>query len=187
MVLVSTAALSVASNLEEDDFSFESKVVGGTIPKEFIPSVEKGFKNMMSKGRLIGFPVVNAGFTLVDGNTHPVDSSDNAFQAAAQGASRNVRASEAQSFEPAASVCRGPPSSKGDRTYTMQRRGIVTGTVEEEGTRVDADVPLAEMFAYSNVIRSATQGKAEFTMEFEKYAPVPNEVTTQLMEKYKQG
>jgi elongation factor G len=176
---------------EEEDFLFESKIVGGTIPKEFVPSVEKGFKSQMAKGRLIGFPVVNVKFTLVDGNTHAVDSSDNAFQAAAQGAFREMyERAKPVILEPVMRVSvEGPSEFQGGIVRTlMQRRGLITGTTEEEGfTRVEADVPLAEMFAYSNVIRSATQGKAEFTMEFEKYARVPNEVAEELREKYKKG
>ncbi|MEE2787587.1 MAG: elongation factor G [Myxococcota bacterium] len=173
---------------DEEDFVFESKVVGGNIPKEYIPSVEKGFKAMMAKGRLIGFPVVNVKFTLNDGNTHAVDSSDMAFQAAAMGAFRDTyqRASPTI-LEPVMKVSvEGPSEFQGGVVRTlMQRRGMVTATVEEDGfCRIEADVPLAEMFAYSNVLRSATQGKAEFSMEFAKYARVPDEVSKALIEKF---
>jgi elongation factor G len=173
---------------DEDDFAFESKVVGGNIPKEYIPSVEKGFKSMMAKGRLIGFPVVNVKFTLRDGNTHAVDSSDMAFQAAAKGAFRDMYQKAAPIIlEPFMRVAvEGPTEFQGGIVRTlMQRRGMVTATVEEEGfSRIEADVPLAEMFAYSNVLRSATQGKAEFSMEFEKYSRVPDEVAKNLIDKY---
>ncbi len=176
---------------EEADFEFESKIVGGVIAKEFIPSVEKGFKSQMAKGRLIGFPVVNIKFVLNDGNMHAVDSSDVAFQEAARGAFRDAYdRAKPVILEPVMSVSvEGPTEFQGGIVRTlMQRRGIVTGTTEEDGfTRVEADVPLAEMFAYSNVIRSATQGKAEFTMEFNKYARVPNEVAEDLREKYKKS
>jgi elongation factor G len=172
----------------EEDFLFESKVVGGNIPREYIPSVEKGFKQMMAKGRLIGFPVVNVKFTLVDGNTHAVDSSDMAFQAAAMGAFRETYQKAAPIIlEPVMKVSvEGPSEFQGGVVRTlMQRRGMVTATVEEEGfCRIEAEVPLAEMFAYSNVLRSATQGKAEFSMEFEKYSRVPDEVAKSLVEKY---
>ena len=173
---------------EESDFEFESKIVGGVIAKEFIPSVEKGFRSQMAKGRLIGFPVVNIRFTLTDGNMHPVDSSDVAFQEAARGAFRDAYdRAKPVILEPVMAVSvEGPTEFQGGIVRTlMQRRGMVTGTTEEDGfTRVDADVPLAEMFAYSNVLRSATQGKAEFTMEFNKYARVPNEIAEELREKY---
>ncbi|MGC6418857.1 MAG: elongation factor G [Bradymonadia bacterium] len=176
---------------EESDFEFESKIVGGVIAKEFIPSVEKGFRSQMAKGRLIGFPVVNIRFTLTDGNMHPVDSSDVAFQEAARGAFRDAYdRAKPVILEPVMAVSvEGPTEFQGGIVRTlMQRRGMVTGTTEEDGfTRVDADVPLAEMFAYSNVLRSATQGKAEFTMEFNKYARVPNEIAEELREKYKKS
>lgn len=173
----------------EDDFAFESKIVGGVIPKEYISSCEKGFKKMMGKGRLIGFPVVNMKFTINDGATHAVDSSDMAFQSAAMGAFRDVyHRAKPLIMEPIMRVSlEGPNEFQGAMVRTiMQRRGMITGTTEEAGfSRIDADVPLAEMFGYSTVIRSATQGKAEFTMEFEKYAPVPNEVSESLKDKYK--
>jgi elongation factor G len=175
----------------EGDFEFVNEVYGGAIPSEFIPSVEKGFRSMMKKGRLIGFPVTNFRVVIDDGAAHSVDSSDNAFQAAARGAFRDVyhRAKPAI-LEPIMKVSvEGPTEFQGQFVRTiMQRRGIIVGTTESEGfVRVDADVPLAEMFGYSTDLRSASQGKAEYTMEFARYAPVPGEVSQELIKKYGTG
>lgn len=176
------------SPCEEEEFMFESKIVGGAIPKEFIPSVEKGFKAMMDKGRLIGFPVVNMKFVLDDGSYHAVDSSDMAFQAAAQGAFREAyQRAKPIILEPVMKVSvEGPTEFQGAMVKTlMQRRGMITGSVDDTGfSRIEADVPLAEMFAYSNIIRSSTQGKGEFTMEFSHYSRVPEEVAEELKKKY---
>ena len=174
---------------EEDEFAFESKIVGGVIPKEFIPSCEKGFKSQMGKGRLIGFPVVNIKFVINDGKTHAVDSSDMAFQAAASGAFRSAyEKAKPAILEPIMNVTvEGPVEFQGTMIGSLnQRRGMITNTTEEDGfCRIEADVPLAEMFAYSNVLRSGTQGKGEFTMEFAKYSQVPNSIAEDLREKYK--
>src|SRR5437867_673533 len=177
--------------LEEGDFEFVDEIYGGAIPKEFIGSVEKGFKSMMAKGRLIGFPVTGFRVVINDGAEHAVDSSDNAFQAAARGAFRSVYSSaKPQILEPIMKVSvEGPPEFQGAFVRTiMQRRGIIIGTTEEEGfARLDTEVPLAEMFGYSTDLRSSSQGKAEYTMEFSRYAPVPAEVHAELVKKYGTG
>ena len=177
--------------MEEGDFEFVDEVYGGSIPKEFIGSVEKGFKSMMPKGRLIGFPVTGFRVVINDGASHAVDSSDNAFQAAARGAFRSVYSSaKPQILEPIMKVSvEGPLEFQGAFVRTiMQRRGIIIGTTEEEGfVRVDTEVPLAEMFGYSTDLRSSSQGKAEYTMEFSRYAPVPAEVHQELVKKYGTG
>ena len=160
----------------------------GAIPGEFIPSVEKGFRAMLKKGRLIGFPVTGLRVVLEDGAAHSVDSSDNAFQAAGRGAFREVyHKAKPQILEPIMSLSvEGPGEFQGAFVRTvMQRRGMIVGTTETAGqVRVDADVPLSEMFGYSTVLRSATQGQAEFTMEFSRYAPVPAEISEELIKKY---
>jgi elongation factor G len=172
----------------EPELVYEWKVVGGNIPTEFMPSVEKGFKASMAKGRLIGFPVVNVRYVVTDGASHAVDSSDNAFQAAGRGAFRQAYpAAKPVILEPIMKLAvEGPGEFSGAIMRTVnQRRGIIVGSSEEDGfARVEAEVPLSEMFGYSTVLRSATQGKAEFSMEFAKYAPVPPEVGKQLREEF---
>jgi elongation factor G len=175
----------------EGEFEFVNDIFGGSIPSEFIPSVEKGFRSMLKKGRLIGFPLTNFRVVINDGAAHAVDSSDNAFQAAARGAFRDVYArAKPAILEPIMKVAiEGPTEFQGAFVRTiMQRRGIIVGTTELEGfVRVDADVPLAEMFGYSTDLRSSSQGKAEYTMEFARYAPVPGEVSAELIKKYGTG
>jgi elongation factor G len=177
--------------LEDGDFEFVDEIYGGSIPKEFVGSVEKGFRSMLAKGRLIGFPVTGFRVVINDGAAHSVDSSDNAFQAAARGAFRWVySAAKPQILEPIMKVSvEGPLEFQGAFVRTvMQRRGIIIGTTEEEGfVRVDTEVPLSEMFGYSTDLRSSSQGKAEYTMEFSRYAPVPAEVHAELVKKYGTG
>ena len=171
----------------EDDFLFEDKIVGGSIPRQYISSVEKGFKSMMDKGMLIGHPVVNVKVSLFDGNSHAVDSSEMAFAEAARGAWRSVYSKAKPAImEPIMTVSlEGPPDHSGGMLSTlMSRRGMIIGSTEDEGmTRVEAEVPLAEMFGYATTLRSATQGKAEFSMEFARYKEVPESIAAELREK----
>ena len=172
------------------DFEFVNEVRGGAIPTEFIPAVEKGFRAAMTKGKLIGFPVTGLRVCINDGASHAVDSSDIAFQAAARGAFVEVYGrSKPQILEPIMRVAvEGPGEFQGAFVRSvMQRRGVIIGTTESEGfVRVEADVPLSKMFGYSTDLRSSTQGKAEYTMEFAKYAPVPAEVSEDLIKKYRE-
>jgi elongation factor G len=173
---------------EGGDFEFIDEVRGGVIPTEFVPAVEKGFRSALAKGRLIGFPVTGLRVVLNDGASHAVDSSDMAFQAAARGAfAETYSKSRPQILEPIMRVAvEGPGEFQGAFVKTvMQRRGVIIGTTESEGfLRLEAEVPLAEMFGYSTDLRSATQGKAEYTMEFAKYAPVPGEIAEELIKKH---
>jgi elongation factor G len=174
--------------LAKGAYEFSNEVKGGHIPREFIPSCEKGFKAVMKKGQLIGFPVTGVRVVLVDGQDHPVDSSDIAFQMAAQGAFRQVYAmAKPHILEPVMKVSvEGPTEFAGSVFATInQRRGTIVSSVED-GTfsRVDAEVPLSEMFGYSMVLRSLTQGKAEFTMEFLKYGRVPPYIAELLTEQH---
>ena len=173
----------------EHDFEFVDDVVGGNVPREFIPSVEKGFRSMLAKGRLIGFPVVNVRAVLSDGSSHAVDSSDIAFQEAARGAWRETYLkAKPQILEPIMKVAlEGPAEHNGNMLSTlMARRGMIIGTTEADGQcTVEAEVPLAEMFGYATALRSATQGKAEFSMEFSRYAPVPTNIGEDLIAKAK--
>ncbi|PIE18741.1 MAG: elongation factor G [Proteobacteria bacterium] len=172
----------------DDEFSYEWKVTGGNIPTEFKGAIEKGFRQSMDKGRLIGFPVTHINFVVEDGASHAVDSSDMAFIAAAKGAFRQAYAkAKPVILEPVMKLAvEGPVEHSGQIMRTInQRRGMILGSAEETGfTRVEAEVPLNEMFGYSTVLRSATQGTAEFTMEFSKYAPVPSDVAKQLKEEF---
>jgi len=166
-------------------YEFVNEVRGGRIPKEFIPSCEKGFRAVMKKGPLIGFPVIGVRVVLKDGQSHTVDSSDIAFQMAAQGAFRQVvMKAKPQILEPVMKVSvEGPTEFAGAVFGSInQRRGVIVSSVEDGMfSRVDAEVPLSEMFGYSTVLRSLTQGKAEFTMEFLKYGKVPGYVAEALM------
>ncbi len=175
--------------LEEGHYEFVDQIVGGAIPREYIPSVDKGFQQMMDKGQLIGAPVTGVKMTINDGKSHAVDSSDMAFQAAGRGAFRDVYGrAKPVILEPIMKVVvEGPAEFHGGIVGTvMGRRGVIMGTSEEDNySVVEAEVPLAEMFGYSTALRSSTQGKAEFSMEFEKYGKVPDSVAQELIEAYK--
>lgn len=172
----------------DQPYEFVNMVKGGAIPAEFIPSCDKGFRAAMQKGSLIGFPIVNVRCVINDGQSHPVDSSDIAFQQAAIGAFREAyEKSKPCILEPIMKVnVEGPSEFQGNIFASLnQRRGIITSSTEDGSfCRVEAEVPLAEMFGYSTVLRSLTQGKAEFTMELEKYGKVPNSISEQLQKDY---
>jgi elongation factor G len=171
----------------DGEFEFVDATKGGVIPRQFIPSVEKGFVSMLPKGQLIGFPVVNVRIAVNDGAAHQVDSSDIAFQEAARGAWRSVyHKAKPKLLEPVMRVVvEGPTEFSGNvLTTLMQRRAMIIGSQEDGAmARIEAEVPLAEMFAYSNTLRSATQGKAEFTMEFSRYLEVPPAIAEELIAK----
>ncbi|ABS27013.1 elongation factor G [Anaeromyxobacter sp. Fw109-5] len=171
----------------EQAFEFVDDVVGGAIPREFISAVEKGFRSMLAKGRLLGFPVVNVRVVINDGASHAVDSSDIAFQEAARGAWREgFDRAKPRLLEPIMRVGVETPSefSGGVLGTLMQRRAMIVGSQEDGGlVRIEAEVPLAEMFGYSTTLRSSTQGKAEFSMEFSRYLPVPLAMAEELMAK----
>ncbi|MDR2739183.1 MAG: elongation factor G [Treponema sp.] len=174
----------------EGDYEFVDNIKGGAIPNEFIPSCDKGFKEAIKKGSLIGFPIVNIRCVINDGQSHPVDSSDIAFQLAAIGAFREAyNKAKPCILEPIMKVSvEGPTEFQGNIYASInQRRGIISASTED-GTfsRVEAEVPLNEMFGYSTVLRSLTQGKAEFTMEFEKYGKVPNSISETLVKEYEE-
>ncbi len=175
--------------LDKGEYEFVNEIRSGRIPTEFIPACDKGFRSSLEKGSLIGFPIVGVRAVLTDGNSHAVDSSDMAFRTAARAAFRETyRAAKPRILEPVMRVSVEGPTEFQGAIYKslMQRRGNVLGSTEDAGfARVDAEVPLAEMFGYSTDLRSATEGKAEFTMEFAKYSPAPSEVTEELMKKYK--
>ncbi|MBD3390903.1 MAG: elongation factor G, partial [Chitinivibrionales bacterium] len=173
---------------ESGEYEFVDAIKGGVIPTEYIPSCDKGFRACLEKGSLIGFPIVGVRVEINDGNAHSVDSSDIAFQHAAIGAFR--RAYEKASPEILEPIMRvsveGPGEFQGVILAGLnQRRGIIMATNEDaRSTRVDAEVPLSEMFGYSTSLRSATQGMATFTMEFAKYGRVPSQLSEKLKAEY---
>ncbi len=177
--------------LPEGEFEFVNKVTGGAIPTEFIPSCEKGFKSCLTKGGFAGFPVVGARITINDGAAHSVDSSDMAFQHAAIGAFREAyQRSSPVLLEPIMRVVVETPSEfQGAVLGSLnQRRGIILSTSEDGVfSAVEAETPLSEMFGYSTVLRSSTQGKAEFTMEFSRYSPVPKGLAEEIIKKEKES
>ncbi len=176
--------------LEDKDYEFVDAIKGGAIPNEYIPSCDKGFRASMAKGSLIGFPIVGVKCTINDGQSHPVDSSDIAFQVAAMGAFREAYAkAKPVILEPIMKVSiEGPTEFQGNIFAVInQRRGIIVSSTEDGSfSRVDAEVPLSEMFGFSTVLRSLTQGKAEFSMEFLKYGKVPNSIAETLIKEYEE-
>jgi len=171
-------------------YEFVDSVKGGSIPNEYIQSCDKGFKEAAKKGSLIGFPVVNIRCVINDGASHPVDSSDIAFQLASIGCFREAyEKAKPVILEPIMKVvAEGPAEFQGNIFASVnQRRGLITASTEEASfCRVEAEVPLSEMFGYSTVLRSMTQGKAEFSMEFLKYGRVPTSVSEQLRKEYEE-
>jgi len=174
--------------IEEKDYEFVDAIKGGSIPNEYIPSCDKGFKESMKKGALIGFPIVGVRATINDGQFHPVDSSDIAFQIAAIGGFKEAyMKAKPVILEPIMKVSiEGPQEFQGNIFGLInQRRGIILSSTEDDAfTRVDSEVPLSEMFGFSTILRSSTQGKAEYSMEFAKYGKVPNSVAENLIKEY---
>ncbi len=169
-------------------FKFVNSVVGGRIPREFIPAVEEGFKEQCTKGPLIGFPIVGVEVELTDGSYHDVDSSYMAFKIAGMAAMREVyMKSKPTVLEPIMKLeTTVPEEYQGPATGQInQRRGVIVGTTTIEGNvTIEAEVPLTEMFGYSTDLRSATKGKGEFSMEFAKYSAAPRNVQDELVKKY---
>ncbi len=173
---------------EEENYEFINQIKGGVIPQEYIPSVDKGFKSALDRGTYIGYPIINVRAVVNDGATHPVDSSDQAFQTAALAAFRSVyEKAKPIALEPIMKVVvEGPTEYQGNIFGVLnQRRGLIVAS-NEDGlfSIVEAEVPLAEMFGFSTVLRSLTQGKAEYSMEFAKYGKVPQSIAEELRQKY---
>jgi elongation factor G len=173
-----------------ETYEFVDDIVGGAIPREFIPAVDKGFREALKKGSLIGFPVVGVRAVINDGDSHDVDSSEQAFKTAAIMAFREgYEAAKPTILEPIMKVeVQAPEEFQGSVVGQLnQRRGTILSTENSEGylTAV-AEVPLNSMFGYSTDLRSATQGKGEFTMEFAKYAPVPRNEQDEMMKAYRE-
>jgi elongation factor G len=171
----------------DEEFVFENKITGGAIPTQYISACEKGFRSCLAKGPKMEFPVTGVKVEINDGASHAVDSSEMAFQAAARGAFREGYAkAKPVIHEPIMKVVVETPTEfQGAVMGSLnQRRGIIVGS-QDEGPMcvVESQVPLAEMFGYSTVLRSSTQGKAQFTMEFLNYKQVPQSVAEELIKK----
>ncbi len=171
-------------------YEFINKVRGGVIPSEFIPAVDKGFHSCLKKGPLIGFPVRGMRITVNDGQYHVVDSSERAFVQAAIGAFKQAYLkARPVILEPIMKVSVECPSEfQGNAMSSInQRRGLIMSSAEDGVfTTVEAEVPLAEMFGYATTLRSLTQGKGEFTMEFSRYSKVPESLAEELKSRYKE-
>lgn len=171
-------------------FAFKTTVVGGNVPKEFFPAIEKGFKAMMAEGPLAGFPVLDVEIDVYDGGYHAVDSSAIAFEIAAKGAFRQTMPKAgAQLLEPIMNVdVFTPEDNIGDVIGDLNRR---RGMIKDQeagvsGIRIKADVPLSEMFGYIGHLRTITSGRGQFSMEFSHYMPCPNQIAEKVMEQAKE-
>jgi elongation factor G len=171
----------------EEDFAFDNQVTGGSVPTQYIAACEKGFRGCMAKGPKLEFPITGVRVVLNDGASHSVDSSEMAFQAAARGAFLEAYGKARPVIkEPMMKVVVETPTEfQGSAMGSLnQRRGIIVGA-QDEGVMctIEAQVPLAEMFGYATVLRSLTQGKAQFTMEFATYKQVPQSIAEEIAKK----
>jgi len=171
----------------QEGLEFENEIVGGVVPKEYIPAVQKGIQEQMQNGVLAGYPLLGLKATVYDGSYHDVDSNEMAFKIAASMATRKLaEVGGAVLLEPMMKVeVVTPEENMGDVVGDLnRRRGIIHGMDENSsGKVVDAEVPLAEMFGYATDLRSATQGRATYTMEFSKYAEAPSNVAQAIISK----
>ena len=171
-------------------FQFESKVVGGSVPREYWPAVEKGFESSIGKGVLAGFPCVDLKFTLLAGGFHPVDSSAIAFEIAAKAAYRQtIPKAGPQLLEPIMNVdVFTPDDYMGDVIGDLNRRRGMMKSQETGGmgARIKADVPLSEMFGYIGDLRTMTSGRGQFSMSFSHYAPCPSNVAEEVIKEAKE-
>lgn len=175
---------------QNSGFKFVSTVVGGSVPKEFMPAIEKGFASMMSTGTLAGFPVLDVEVEVFDGGFHAVDSSAIAFEIAAKGAFRQTMPKAgAQLLEPIMKVdVFTPEDHVGDVIGDLnRRRGMISGQeAGVTGVRIKGDVPLSEMFGYISTLRTMTSGRGQFSMEFSHYSPCPSNVAEAVIQKEKE-
>lgn len=183
----------VAGFLEPSEggcYEFVNEVKGGAIPTEFMPAVDKGFQSCLEKGLMLGFPVVGMRVTVNDGKAHSVDSSDRAFIQAAVGAFKQAyHKARPVILEPVMRVVIECPSEfQGNAMASVnQRRGLIMSSAEDGVfSAIEAEVPLAEMFGYATTLRSLTQGKGEFTMEFSKYAKLPESLAENLNREFRE-
>lgn len=176
-----------AEDPSAEGLEFVNEIVGGTVPKEYIPAIEKGISEQMQNGVLAGYPLLGVKATLYDGSYHDVDSSEVAFKIAGSLATRDLKdEGGAVLLEPMMKVeVVTPEGNMGDVVGDLnRRRGMILGMADSPmGKVIDAEVPLAEMFGYATDLRSATQGRATFTMEFDRYAEAPKAVAAAIMTK----
>ncbi len=179
--------ITVQPNERGGGFLFENKIVGGTIPREYVPAVESGIREALEGGVYAGYPVVDVHVQLIDGSYHEVDSSEMAFKIAGSMAVKEaVRKAGPQVLEPIMKVEVTTPSDfMGDVIGDLSsRRGSLNGVDERSGAQIiNAFVPLAQMFGYSTDLRSATQGRASYSMEFDHYEPLPPTLAEELVQK----
>lgn len=170
-----------------EDLEFVNEIVGGSVPREYIPAVQKGISEQMKNGVLAGYPLLGMKATLYDGSFHDVDSNEMAFKVAASMATKKLaQDGGAVLLEPMMKVeVVTPESNMGDVVGDLNRRRGIIGGMEDSamGKIVTADVPLAEMFGYATDLRSATQGRATYTMEFGKYAEAPSNIAAAIIAK----
>jgi elongation factor G len=168
-------------------FEFVDAIKGGTVPREYIPAVNKGLQETLPNGVLAGFPVVDVKVTLFDGSYHDVDSNENAFKMAASIAFKDgMRKASPTLLEPMMAVeVETPEDFMGNVMGDLSsRRGIVQGMEDNPtGKVIKAEVPLAEMFGYSTTLRSLSQGRATYTMEFKHYTEAPKNVAEAVISK----
>ncbi len=175
---------------EDGTYEFDNQVKGGLIPTEYLPAVDKGMQSCLKKGLMLGFPVIGMKVTVNDGKSHSVDSSEMAFTRAAIGAFKQAyNKAKPVILEPVMKLSvEGPSEFQGNVMSSVnQRRGMITSSTEDGTfTNIEAEVPLAEMFGYATTLRSLTQGKAEFTMEFSRYAKVPESIAEELRKDFRE-
>ena len=173
-----------------ETYEFVDDIVGGAIPREYIPACDKGFREAVTEGSLIGQPVVGVRATINDGAEHPVDSSEMAFKVASIAAFREAYLkAKPVILEPIMKLeVSAPEEFQGVAIGQInQRRGVIVGaTMDAAYVVVEAEVPLSEMFGYSTDLRSVTQGKGEFSMEFLRYSQVPKSVQDEMVKAYQQ-
>lgn len=177
--------LRIEPNEPGAGYAFFDEIKGGTVPKEFIPAINKGVQEQVQNGVLAGYPVVDVKVTLFDGSYHDVDSNENAFKSAARlGFKAGALKAGAKLLEPIMAVeVVTPEDYMGDVVGDLnRRRGIMLGMEDgPSGKEIKAEVPLSEMFGYATVVRSMTQGRATYSMEFKKYAEAPNHIAEKVI------
>jgi elongation factor G len=170
-----------------EGYDFENKIVGGSIPREYIPSVDSGIREALEAGMVAGYPVVDVGVKLVDGSYHDVDSSEMAFKVAGSMAIKEaLQRAKSILLEPVMAVeVVTPEDFMGDVMGDLtSRRGHIEGIEPRSNSQViRASVPLAEMFGYATDLRSRTQGRASYTMQFKAYEPVPKSIAEEIVSK----